>query len=135
MIALRQFLQFLLRLLVLSLLLAGAHYLLYIATSLTPSLQDVFSMHVFVVLLTAVGFAILTYFGSKGPNKVGFAFLGLVVIKMMVSFAFLYAYLKSPGPGVNVLVLNFFAIYFLYLAFEVKEVYALIKSEQPAAGE
>lgn len=135
MIALRQFLQFLLRLLVLSLVLAGAHYLLYVSTSITPALQQVFSMHVFVVLLTAVGFAILAYIGTKGPNKIGFAFLGLVVIKMMVSFAFLYPHLKNPGPGVNMLVLNFFAIYFLYLAFEVKEVYELIKSEQARAGE
>lgn len=127
MTALRQFLHFVLRILVFSLVLAGIHYLLAVQTNITPSVQDIFKMHIFVVVLTIGGYGVLSYIGYRDHNKIGFAFLGLIVIKMMVSFAFLYPYLKEPAAGINIMILNFFAVYFLFLAFEVREVYELIQ--------
>ena len=127
MIALRHFLHFVLRILMFSLLLAGIHYLLATNTAITPPVEEVFRMHVFIVLLTAAGYGVVTLVGYRDHNKVGFTFLGLVIVKIIVSFAFLYPYLKSPDMDVPRLVINFFAVYFLFLGFEVREVYLLIQ--------
>jgi len=43
-----------------------------------------------------------------------------------VSFAFLYPYLIDTMVNTNILVFNFFIVYFLFLAWEVREVYLLI---------
>ena len=124
--ALRFFLGFLLRILVFSLVLAGVHYLLTQLTALTPEVSTVFKIHVFVVAVTVLSFAVLVMIGRIDHSKIGFTFLGLVILKMMVSFAFLYPYLIDTMVNTNILVFNFFIVYFLFLAWEVREVYLLI---------
>lgn len=124
--ALRFFLGFLLRILVFSLIVAGVHYLLARFTNITPEVITVFKIHVFMVAITVLSLALLVMVGKVDHTKIGFTFLALVVLKMMVSFAFLYPYFNDAAIDTNLLVLNFFAVYFLFLVWEVREVYLLI---------
>lgn len=127
MTALRLFGSFLIKLLIFSGILAGIHYLLISRTALEGPLSTLFGMHVFVVILTAVTYGILCRIAVKNFDKVGFAFLGLSLIKIMVSFVYLWPVLQMEGGERQSLVLHFFAIYFLVLFFEAREVYILLK--------
>lgn len=127
MTVLKVFLQFTLKLLVFSLVLAGLHYLVASNLEMTFPTKEIFKIHVFIVALTMLTYAMLVVVGKLDYTKIGFAFAGLVMVKMMVSFAFLYPSLESPVYDVKELVFNFFAVYLLFLFFETREVYILIQ--------
>ena len=127
MIALKVFFQFTLKALVFSLVLAVIHYFIATQLAVTLSVEEIFEMHAFIVFLTIVAYGIMVKIGSRDFDKIGFTFAGLVLIKMMVSFAYLYPFLKSPGYEVKEVVLNFFAVYLLFVFFEAREAYLLIQ--------
>lgn len=127
MTVLKVFLQFALKLLVFSLLVAGLHYLVVTNIAMSLPVKEVFKIHVFIVALTILTYAMLVVVGKLDDTKIGFAFAGLVLIKMMVSFAYLYPMLESPVYDVKEVVFNFFAVYLLFLFFEVREAYILIQ--------
>ena len=127
MTALKVFLQFTLRVLVFSLLLAGIHYVVALNLAVTLSIDQIFEMHAFIVFLTVLAYAVMVMVGKRDFDKIGFAFAGLVLIKMMVSFVFLYPFLKSPMYDVKEVVFNFFAVYLLFVFFEAREAYLLIQ--------
>lgn len=127
MTALKVFLQFVLRLLVVSLILVGAHYLMAGYSNVSLPIQQVFKLHFFLVAITMLTYGMLVLVGKLDPTKIGFTFLGLVLAKMVISFAYLYPLLVPPAYDVNEIVFNFFAAYLLYLFFEVREAYILIQ--------
>lgn len=127
MTALKVFLQFVLRLLVVSLILVGAHYLVAGYSNVSLPIQQVFKIHFFLVVITMLTYGMLVLVGKLDSTKIGFAFLGLVLAKMVISFAYLYPLLVPPAYDVNEIVFNFFGAYLLYLFFEVREAYILIQ--------
>ncbi|AEV33339.1 hypothetical protein [Owenweeksia hongkongensis] len=133
MTVLKAFLQFLLKLLVFSLVVAALHYLVATNISMTFPIKEVYKMHVFVVALTMLAYAMLLVVARLDDTKVGFTFAGLVIIKMIVSFAYLYPLLEPPVYDVKEVVFNFFAIYLAFLFFEVREAYILIQKSPFAA--
>lgn len=127
MIEVKLFLSFLLKLTLMAIPLATVHYILATSTALAPPLQQVLEIHMFVYALTAIGFGVLILVGRKDFDKIGFAFAGLVLVKMVVSFVFLYPYLQLSNLEVKTFVFNFFAVYLLYLFYEAREAYILIQ--------
>ena len=127
MTALKVFLQFVLRLLVVSLILVGAHYLVASYSNGSFPIEEVFKIHFFLVAITMLTYGMLVFVGKLDSTKIGFTFLGLVLAKMAISFAYLYPLLVPPAYDVNEIVFNFFAAYLLYLFFEVREAYILIQ--------
>lgn len=127
MTALKVFLQFVLRLLVVSLILVGAHYLMAGYSNASLPIEEVFKIHFFLVAITMLTYGMLVLVGKLDSTKIGFTFLGLVLAKMVISFAYLYPLLVPPAYDVNEIVFNFFAAYLLYLFFEVREAYILIQ--------
>lgn len=127
----KDFSSFLIKIVVLSLLLAGGHYLLSTNTSITPGVADVFRIHVFIVILTVAVYATVVAVGRVNYDRAGFAFLGLSLIKLMISVAFLWPSIKGTGEADQLYVFNFFAVYFIFLVFELREVVVLIKRHAP----
>lgn len=64
---------------------------------------------------------------SKKEEYVGYTFLGLVLVKMVVSFIYLYPTIISQIPNKEHLILVFFALYFIYLIFETVVIVNLVK--------
>jgi len=61
-------------------------------------------------------------------DKVGFAFLAMILVKMAASVAFLMPLIKSADEPVTTMVFHFFALYFLYLIYDVLQVVRLLKN-------
>lgn len=127
----KDFSSFLIRIVIVSLLLAGGHYLLSNYTTITPEVADIFRIHVFIVILTVAVYATVVAVGRVSYDRAGFAFLGLSLIKLMISVAFLWPSIKGTGQADQIYVFNFFAVYFVFLAFELREVVLLIKRHAP----
>mgnify|MGYP000495313998 CR=1 FL=1 len=108
-------------------LLGLIHYFIDQRLSVTLPFPEIIKMYGFVFFLTNAAYLIMLLVGRRDFDKIGFTFLGLVMIKMMMSFVFLYPLLKSSNYADNEVVLNFFAIYLLSVFFEAKEAYSLIR--------
>jgi|SRR5690606_16204571 len=124
---LKIFLQFTLKLLVFSLVLAGLHYLVASNMAMSFPVKEIFKIHIFIVALTLLTYTLLVVVGKLDYTKIGLTFAGLVIVKMMVSFAYLYPILEPPVYDVKEVVFNFFAVYLLFLFFETREAYILIQ--------
>lgn len=71
----------------------------------------------------------LVYVWKVFYDKVGFAFLALILLKMAASVAFLMPLIKGAENAVTNPVLQFFTLYFLYLIYDVLQVMQLLKNE------
>jgi hypothetical protein len=72
----------------------------------------------FLLVLNIISFLLLLIVKIKKPDYVGYTFLGLVLIKMIVSFTFLFPTINSEISNKQNIILMFFALYFIYLMFE-----------------
>ena len=124
---LKVFLKFTIKVLVLSLLLGGIHCIIATQVVINLPATVIFEMYAYILIITVLAYAAILVVGKRDFDKIGFAYAGLVLIKMMISFAFLYPFLKSPEYEVKEVVFNFFAIYLLFVFFEAREAYLLIQ--------
>jgi len=113
------FLNFLKYLVPYSLVLFVAQY--FIATNLfsnIPFFYSTWSIYVFHIIITMLSYLFLLFVNKTFPDKTGFAFMGISLIKMMASVVFLIPLLQSDTidriPDVGM----FFIPYFLFLLFE-----------------
>ncbi|HRW21615.1 MAG TPA: hypothetical protein PLO05_03445 [Bacteroidales bacterium] len=104
------------------------HYLLSKALTILHSEQLMFDVHIFMFLLTAGGIIASLYLLKKRSQFVGFAFVGVSVLKMLLSTIFLYPIIKGELDNPKVYVVQFIIIYFVYLAYEVLYIINLLKS-------
>lgn len=81
-----------------------------------PIMYDV---HIFMFFLTAGGIIASLYLLKKRSSFVGFAFVGVSVVKMLLSIFFLYPIINGELENPKVYVVQFVLIYFIYLAYEV----------------
>ena len=121
--------RFCLRLLIVSVPAALIHWVLVGILSVPLPREEIFGMHLFLVVLTLLVFLVLNLVWKKGFSFVGFAFLALVIVKMAVSLAYLIP-LTEPVSGYGQgVVLHFMAAYFLYLFVETWEVLKLMRRQ------
>ncbi len=90
----------------------------------------VIKSYMFLVVLNIISFLLLLIVKIKKPDYVGYTFLGLVLIKMIVSFTFLFPTINSEIANKQNIILMFFALYFIYLMFETIISVKLINSEK-----
>ena len=95
------------------------HFLLRMAFDILQQGPDVFGLHVFLFLLTAVGILATLFLLKKHSSYVGYAFMGVSVLKMLISALFLLPVINKHLDGVKIYVLQFIVIYFVYLGFEM----------------
>lgn len=89
----------------------------------------VIKAYMFLLILNIISFLLLIIIKIKKPDYVGYTFLGLVLIKMIVSFTFLFPTIKSEIANKENIILMFFALYFIYLMFETIISVKLINSK------
>lgn len=118
-------LNFLLQILVLSLVLFGIHsYLLsYFGTEL-KLFFPVWQIYVFHFGITTLLYTLINYRFSLGQTDIFVLFMGSTIFKMFLSILFLLPLILSDFEKKQPDVFNFFIPYFLYLSFEV---YAITK--------
>jgi len=83
-----------------------------------PFFYSTWSIYAFHIIITMLSYLFLLFVNKTFPDKTGFAFMGISLIKMMASVVFLIPLLQSDTidriPDVGM----FFIPYFLFLLFE-----------------
>ena len=102
----------------LTFLLILIHYLVFENSSFNLQNKLIQRFYLFLTLLNLFTFYILLKVNEKKYEYVGYTFLGFVLIKMVVSFVFLYPIIVSNMLEKENYILIFFALYFIYLIFE-----------------
>ncbi|TDU43566.1 hypothetical protein BXY82_0980 [Gelidibacter sediminis] len=113
-------LNFLLLIIVLSLVLYGIHsYLLsYFGTEL-KLFFPVWQIYVFHFAVTTLLYTIVNYKFSTGKTDIFILFMGSTFVKMFLAILFLLPIILSDFEKKQPDIFNFFIPYFIYLAFEV----------------
>ncbi len=122
---------FVLRITFLTSILAGLSYLIIHFTPHQLAVDELVGAYGYLVGLTLLSFAIVLIAGSKKYERAGFAFLGLALIKLMITFAFLWPKISAKDEGVKPYLFHFFALYFIYLVFEAWQVVKVIQATDP----
>lgn len=85
--------------------------------------------HLFLFALTFFILNFLWFLHHKFPLYTGFLYLFFVLLKMGLSVYFLYPHIVQKKPELKLLVVHFFATFFIYLFFEVVLALKLVKKE------
>lgn len=83
----------------------------------------------FNLILVLIVYALIKYILAKDISKVYNTFLISIIIKMVLAIVFLLPLFFGKSDNNKVEVINFFAVYFLFLAFEVFTITRLIAKE------
>jgi hypothetical protein len=119
--------KFLFQILVLTFLLLIGHFFLFDNYDFSLKNSFVKQSYLYLIALNVFSFLILIAVKIKKEDSVGYVFLGLVLVKMVVSFVYLYPTIVSQISNKEYLILVFFALYFIYLIFETVVVVNLVK--------
>ncbi|MGM0634681.1 MAG: DUF6168 family protein [Bacteroidota bacterium] len=115
--------QHFIRLLVLNLILFAAHTATLHLAEMT-SYYPLWAIYLFFFFSTFALISLLEFIGKSFPDKTGFAFMGLVMLKGLACVLFLVpSFLSEPKPDFTD-VIYFFIPYFVMLTYEA---YAAVK--------
>jgi hypothetical protein len=84
----------------------------------TPFFYSTWSIYVFHVTITIAAHLFLLYVHKNFPDKAGFTFMGMGLLKMMACVVFLIPMIQSDTADRIPDVGAFFIPYFLFLLFE-----------------
>lgn len=105
------------------------HYFVFENSSFNIQNKLIQRFYIFLTLLNLFTFYVLLKVDQKKSEYVGYTFLGFVLIKMVVSFVFLYPIIQSNMLEKEKFILVFFALYFIYLIFETVSSMSLINKK------
>lgn len=109
-----------------------AHYGLYQLFPYSLYAHNVFNIHPFLLLITlGAVVAVKIIFRKVRDNIIGYVFLFSSLIKMFASIFFLLPTIRQASLFRTEYILQFFIIYFIYLAAEV---YYLVKHFKSQKG-
>lgn len=113
---------------VFSLVLFGAHY--YVAESFFEGrfFYDVWQVYAFLFGGTVIVLLLLQMVHKALPDKTGFAFMGLCLLKVMASVVFFIPLIQADVAAPEADVIGFFIPYFLFLTFEAVSAVRLINA-------
>lgn len=114
----KSFIDFVFKIVLLSVLLVSLHYFVFQNTIFSIDNDLIQKFYFFLISLNIFTYYILLKISEKKPDFVGYTFLGFVLIKMVVSFVFLYPTIQSNILDKEMFILVFFGLYFIYLIFE-----------------
>lgn len=83
-----------------------------------PFFYSTWSIYTFHIIITLISYFFLLFVHQTFPDKTGFAFMGISVVKMMAAVVFLIPMIQSDTIDRIPDVAIFFIPYFLYLFFE-----------------
>ncbi|WP_294821400.1 hypothetical protein [uncultured Flavobacterium sp.] len=113
---------------VFSLALFGAHY--YITDTWFSGMffYKLWQVYVFLFAATLIVLGLLQTIHKALPDKTGFAFMGMCLLKIMASVVFFIPLIKAGVSAPETDVLNFFIPYFMFLTFEAIAAVRLINA-------
>lgn len=80
---------------------------------------EIWQIYAFLVSATVLTVVLVAYVQKVFPDKTGFTFMGLSLVKMAAAIIFFIPLLESTVEDRTGDILNFFIPYFLFLVFEV----------------
>lgn len=83
-----------------------------------PFFYSTWSIYVFHIIITVLSYLSLLFVHKNFPDKTGFTFMGIGLIKMMAGVVFLIPMIQSDTIDRIPDVAAFFIPYFLFLFFE-----------------
>ena len=83
-----------------------------------PFFYSTWSIYVFHIIITLLSYLFLLFVHKNFPDKTGFTFMGIGLIKMMAGVVFLIPMIQSDTIDRIPDVAAFFIPYFLFLFFE-----------------
>lgn len=122
--------SYIIKISILSLVLLLLHFFLFQNTYLSIQNLLIQKFYVFLILLNLITFFVLIQVKLRKDEFVGYTFLSFVLVKMIVSFVFLYPTIKSNNSNKEHFVLLFFFLYFVFLIFETIMSVSLINSKK-----
>jgi len=84
---------------------------------------------VFSYVLTQISYFTVLYIHKRNKNHTGFAFLGLVLIKMAIAAIYIIPQLKAQQEIKFFLMFGFFGLYFFYLFLEARALMVLLNNQ------
>lgn len=120
---------------ILALITLGLHFLMHSITKDLP-LWDSAHMHLWQIyalqfLLSALVIIAVVSIGNVMPNNLGFVFLGVLTLKVVVNYIVLRPVLKSNDPS-NFFKYNFLIVFFLFMFFDVYVTYRILNQSYPS---
>lgn len=100
------------------------NYLLYNSISFTPYIS-LTKTYVFVVCLSIFVLFLIYLIAKEFPDFVGYSFMLLTLVKMVLTVFFLWTFLKTDMPEKFKHLLSFMIPYFVFLFLETKEAISL----------
>lgn len=118
-------LNFLLQIVILSVVLFGIHsYLLSHFGTKLKLFFPIWQIYAFHLVVTTLFYTIINYRFSKGQTDIFILFMGCTLSKMLLAIVFLLPLIVSDMEKKQADIFNFFIPYFIYLSLEV---YAITK--------
>jgi len=111
--------SFIVQLLFFTALLFGIHYYILSHFFNGELYFPLWTIYAFNVVLVLIMFFVLYYISNKNNNKTLQFFLGLTLLKMGLAIVFLLPLFLGKSNHAQLEIINFFAPYFLFLAFEI----------------
>lgn len=120
---------------ILALITLGLHFLMHSITKDLP-LWDTAHMQLWQVyalqfLLSALVIIAVVSIGNVMPNNLGFVFLGVLTLKVVVNYIVLRPVLKSNDPS-TFFKYNFLIVFFLFMFFDVYVTYRILNQSYPS---
>ena len=109
--------KFYLRFFTFALIIALLHFFMLKLVELNIDIKQFYIIHLFNFSLSGASYLFLGV-SAKLKNKIGFAFLGISVLKMLFTLVYLATVIINK-PNVENFALQFVFIYFIYLFYDV----------------
>jgi hypothetical protein len=123
-------LNFLMQLVVFSLILYGIHsYLNYHFVQNTITFFPLWHIYLFQIVTIVIVYSLINYRDSIGKSEVFNTFILGMLLKMILAMVFLLPWILSKPENKGVDLANFFIPYFLFLAFEVYSVTSFLQTK------
>lgn len=124
----KQISSFSLQIFGLSVIAALLHWALVEFTALQLEREFLFGTHLFLVVITIIAYTGIAAVWQFNFDITGMVFLVTALLKMFAAVFYLLPVFNAEVAGGEVVILHFFAAYFLYLIFEVYRVVKLLNN-------
>lgn len=123
--------SFLLQLIVLTLVLLVTHsYLHHYFSNSNVLFFPIWQLYAFHVFVTTAMYSIINYKYSFGQKEIFNLFMGMTLLKMILSILFLLPLFLSDFEAKRADIFNFFVPYFFFLFFEIFSLTKLLQNTE-----
>ncbi|GAB4298673.1 MAG: hypothetical protein Kow0068_22480 [Marinilabiliales bacterium] len=129
MIMKKKIINFSAALFVLAIATGGLHFLSLRILPDKYHVEKPYEMHIFLFFITLLIYILLSFLLNKKKYLMGYGFMATSLLKMGFSVLFLLPQILHKSPTTKSYVIQFFILYFIYLAIEVVYLVKDLKSK------